>query len=769
VGSVGEEVDKAYIKQNNYENRVVNAMNATSRYHDRYAQNFKKFTNLEDEYGRLMANISTNMSPEAFSDWSLEFSKLRKDFREVGGEAEKFGEIFRAAFQGQVVAQIWSAGFSMIRDGIDNLYNQMDELDAKLVDLQIATGMTRAQSGELLKSYADLGREIGITTKQTAESADAWLRQGKSIAETNELIKASAALSVLGQITAGDATQSLTSMINGYNLASDAAMELTDKLTALDAAYAVTAGGIATGVSLVSSLAAGMGVPLENLMGMFTVMQNTTQQSEAVIGNALKRIMTRMSNVKEGRLIDPNDPAALNTVEKTLNGMGIALREMDGKKFRDVVDVLDDAAQKWKELRALNGGEGEFEQLSSEMAAMTTAFGGAHAANTFAALMNNWDEYKNATEIAMDAAGSAEEKYEAHLNSLAGAHARLEASTEKLSMSLFDTDAVRDGVNALSDLVAVLADVVEWLGSANTAAAVLGAGLTLFGKGPFKEFDLLNKRFDNIFTTRFTGGSVSRAGQYVNAADTKAVKEFFDTWTSGEVTLADVRRELLQIGDAARNAVVGLENFAEGFRPLYTGLENLKDTTAQMNTLKTSINGFSKGFFSGIAPTDSGKALRAALPDLENAVRTYQDLTAYKPVDGIFSAQDIAPLEKLIATATGAKAALGDLKMAKGIDLAPYDGIGEKLRAGGDEAAKLPAQFRSAQVSAVAFTAQVNGASFAMKALSVASKLLGAAVKMALNVGIMLAVSVAIERIVKLVDKWIETTEELTEKQKGEC
>jgi hypothetical protein len=67
----------------------------------------------------------------------------------------------------------------------------------------------------LNRVYRNTGNCEMLSIK-SAPAADYWLRQGYSLEDTNELIKASTALSKTGLISSAEAAQYLTSAIGGF-------------------------------------------------------------------------------------------------------------------------------------------------------------------------------------------------------------------------------------------------------------------------------------------------------------------------------------------------------------------------------------------------------------------------------------------------------------------------------------------------------------------------------------------------------------------------
>ena len=82
----------------------------------------------------------------------------------------------------------------------------------------------------------------------------------------------------------------------------------------------------------------------------------------STVGNSMKTLFSRMSNVKAGADVDEYGEA-LNDVEKVLNKVGIALRTNDGE-WRDFYNVLDEIASRWDDFSG------------TQQSQITTALGG---------------------------------------------------------------------------------------------------------------------------------------------------------------------------------------------------------------------------------------------------------------------------------------------------------------------------------------------------------------------------------------------------------
>ena len=153
------------------------------------------------------------------------------------------------------------------------------DLNEAMTQLQIITGYNNEEAEKLLMTYNGMAQELGTTTTAVAEGAQDWLRQGYSLAETNDLIRQSMALSIMGNMDAASSTESITSALKGYQLAASSASDVVDKFFAVDMAAATSSSKLAVALSKCAANAKLAGISMDDLIGQIAVVSSVTQEA----------------------------------------------------------------------------------------------------------------------------------------------------------------------------------------------------------------------------------------------------------------------------------------------------------------------------------------------------------------------------------------------------------------------------------------------------------------------------------------------------------
>lgn len=112
----------------------------------------------------------------------IDLERIKTQLAQVTEEAKGQGLMGNTLFDKLKAGYAKFGGWAFItqtmlaaKQAISEMISTVKSLDTSLVDLQIATGMTREETKELMKSYSDLANEIGGTTVEVAKAADGWL------------------------------------------------------------------------------------------------------------------------------------------------------------------------------------------------------------------------------------------------------------------------------------------------------------------------------------------------------------------------------------------------------------------------------------------------------------------------------------------------------------------------------------------------------------------------------------------------------------------
>lgn len=164
-----------------------------------------------------------------------------------------------------------------LQNAIKGTLDKLIEFDKYMTSLQIVTRENDAETKKLLASYIQLGKEVGASTQQVVEAADTWLRQGRSVADTNELIRATMVMANIAQIDSAKSADILTSALNGFKLEAKDAMSVVDMFAAVDLAAAADTEELAEALQRVAATAGEAGLSIETTTSYIGTLLDATR------------------------------------------------------------------------------------------------------------------------------------------------------------------------------------------------------------------------------------------------------------------------------------------------------------------------------------------------------------------------------------------------------------------------------------------------------------------------------------------------------------
>lgn len=237
-------------------------------------QAWKSVTNITQTESKFLEEQAQN-----YQTISSQAAAHAKDMGTLNKEYSQFSVNVKNIFKYIITYQL----YNRMIEGIQSCVEKMKDLDKAFTDIQMVTMQTDEEIYDLSLEYNKLAKSLGATTQEVAEGASEWLRQGKTAEETTQLLKSSMTLSKVGAIESAQATELLTSALNGYKIEAKDAMSVVDKISSIDLAAATSSEELAIALSRTANSAADAGMSLDKLLAMIGTVSSVTRKSASTI------------------------------------------------------------------------------------------------------------------------------------------------------------------------------------------------------------------------------------------------------------------------------------------------------------------------------------------------------------------------------------------------------------------------------------------------------------------------------------------------------
>lgn len=361
--------------------------------------------------------------------------------------------------------------FDQMTRKINEAVQTTKEMDKDMTQIGLVLGKTSGQVWKSFGTYSQMAERLNTTTSEVTQSMKLFYQQGLNTTEVNKMVEASAIAAALGESSMAEASETLTSIINSYNLSANEAMMVTDKISQIAIVSAADFGELSTAIEKVASSAASAGLDLDHMMGYLAKMIETTREAPTNIGTALKTIVANFTQFKEDPSGLSEEGSEINKVDTALKSVGISLTNTSGD-VRDLSEVLDELGGIWNKLNR------------NQKSYLATQIAGTRQQSRFYALMNDYERTLELVAEGSNSAGKAQQQFALYSNSLEASASRLTNEWEKFFNSITQGNGV---VSHFNNTLTLLMKAVNAVGPIGT---VLGLGslikslresITLFG------------------------------------------------------------------------------------------------------------------------------------------------------------------------------------------------------------------------------------------------------------------------------------------------
>ena len=366
----------------------------------------------------------------------------QEELKETKKEVSKFGDIVTGTFLGTSLSNLFQTG---LQRGIQ-FFKEYDEI---LTRTMMVTTMTRDEVNSLTSSYNKLANQLSSTTKDVAAAQLVFYQQGLGTQDALKMTEASIAISKTGGIEAGEAANRLTAAIRGYQLAASDAMNIADKMSALDAAAASSVDELTVAMQKSASQARMAGLDLDYYMAYLSTMQEVTREAPENIGTAMKSITSRMQEITDIGKVE-EDGTTFSNVAKALNSIGIAAVDTTGQ-LRPLQEIMNELGPMWATLDR------------NHQAYIATVLAGNRQQSRFIALMDNYDRALELVNISQNANGETAKQLRDYNTGLEASFLKLSNAWQQFATKVTESSTIKVLIDSLTNLLEVVNSLPDGL------------------------------------------------------------------------------------------------------------------------------------------------------------------------------------------------------------------------------------------------------------------------------------------------------------------
>lgn len=398
-----------------------------------------------------------------------------------------------------------------INNLISNTVDYVTEYSDKMNEIQIITQKSNDEIARLGQTYRKLAEDMNVSSLDMADAAIYFTRQGLAAEEIENRLVNVTRYAKTANVEFKDASEIITSVVNSMNLVEqeaedgrNATQRVADVFLAVGDTAATSGQEIGEAMQKAAASAGAFGMSMEWLAAYIATVSETTRQEARTIGTAFNTIIARLHQIKQNGY-NSEDETKINDVQKALAKIDVSLMDQNNE-WRDMDTIFQEIGEAWGDL------DGKTKSY------IATTMAGVKQQNVFLALMNDlskqteeqsraWQLY----DIALNSAGTSEEKYATWTESVAAAQEHLTLAQEKF-YSLLDSSVIKGWYNTLASVVDVITAGTAQFGKLNIIIPVtVGAIL------------MLRVAFDNLRLAAAKAGAASVGSFMLNAHPIMAI------------------------------------------------------------------------------------------------------------------------------------------------------------------------------------------------------------------------------------------------------
>lgn len=402
---------------------------------------------------------------DGFKQLNAQSRAFEANMKAAGLATKNWGDSFKQA--AGLLGTFFTAQriFSMLQNGTTAVKQNITEINTAMTDLQKVTEATEGQYDRYLDSAANRAIDLSATVDGYIAGTTGFARAGYSMKDAQGLGEWANIYYNVGDGVASvdDATGSLIATMKAFKKSAADAGHVVDTFNKLGNNYAVESGNLGTIMEGSASALSAAGASFEQTAAMGTAMFEINRNASKT-ASTLKTVSLRMRGAKAELVSMGEDTDGMAESTSKLREQILALTNIDGTggfdiltesgNFKNFYDMMDGIAEKWVLM----------DKSSTNAAALLELMSGKVRASDLSALLDNFGTAREALLDATNSEGSAMEEYSKWQNSIEAKQKKINAQTQKLSISLVDDGTLAGAYDIFSGILSVVTSITDALG-----------------------------------------------------------------------------------------------------------------------------------------------------------------------------------------------------------------------------------------------------------------------------------------------------------------
>ena len=292
---------------NTYEKSMQNTMYTAQRYFNANSkistdmEAYAKFVDFFNTYGdKIKAkDFTQGNSNQMTKDWS----ELKKYIQDTGLETDKLSVKFKKLFGTNLASQLASQAINELRQGLQQVYQNVVDIDSAMTELKKVTDETSARYSQFMENAGTRAKTLGTSLTNVINSTADFARLGFNIDDAEKVSDAALMLKNVGDgiSSIDDASSMVISSMQAFGVQAEDVMKIVNEYNTAGNKFAISADGVGQAINRSGAALKSANNTLEESIALATAMNRVVQNPETVGRFAQQRSNTLIEYIYIGQ------------------------------------------------------------------------------------------------------------------------------------------------------------------------------------------------------------------------------------------------------------------------------------------------------------------------------------------------------------------------------------------------------------------------------------------------------------------------------------